>query len=446
MMEQFDVIVIGSGLAGMTVAYSLNHVGKKVAVVEQGAYGGVVENSGSTRKKELATVALTTIRGQRLAKLGIQLPVVPKWTAAMEWVNQLENNESDDVQNRFEENGIVTITGHAHFLTNQVIEVAGKQYSASQFVIATGAKDRIIHCTGEQYLQSSADFLTRLKMPNDITIIGAGIIAFAFITIATAFGIKVHVLQHNDRALAAFDQEMVNKLITYDTQAGVDFHFNDEVRTIQKVADHYIINTKMGTKLVTGAVFRAAGRVPNVEDLGLDQAGVEYDQHGIIVDQALTTTQNNIFACGDCVSAPVPKLTTYAVYQANYLGRHLTGDGLEEIQYPFPVMSTFSQPRLAQVGILINEAKRHPDDYQIETIDMRNWLDQRRHLSPIAQLKLVINRADNKVVGAAAISDDADILINYLTLLLHSGIDRAELQRIIFAYPSMAPDLSRFWN
>lgn len=431
----------------MTIAYGMLHAKRKVAVVEANKFGGVVQNSGSTRKKELASVALHAVRNHRFADLGITKDNRPSWRATMEWVNQIEDSESDDVQNRMMLSGIDTITGSARFMTNYVISVDGMQYSADQFVIATGAYDRIIPCQeGQEYLEDSADFLTSMNVPNDITFIGAGIVSFAFVSIAKAFGKKVHVIQHNERALAAFDQDFVSKLISHYVQQGVDFHFNNSIQTVAKQDDQLVITTDQGERFTTQAIYRAAGRVPNVKQLKLEKAGVQYNSHGIIVDQTLRTTQDNIFACGDCIAAEVPKLATYAAYQASYLSKRMTGDNLTAIKYPLPSMSTFSEPRIAQTGVLINDAKKQPKDYQIQTIIMKDWLDQRRYLSEISEVKLVINRASGRVVGASVISDDADILINYITLMLNAGVTKQQLKQMIFAYPSMGEDLSRFWQ
>lgn len=447
-MKHYDVIVIGSGLAGLTVAYALKHAGNSVAVVEEDRYSGAVGNYGSTRKKKLAAVADYLERNRRYAEIGIVPPIKASWAATMEWVNQLDDGVSDYTESRFNKNGIATITGHAEFMTNQVIRVNGIEYSAERFIIATGSRDREIHCPGEQYLQSSSAFLTSKAVPDDITIIGAGIIAFAFMSIATFFGKRVHVLQHDADALKAFDQELVQKLINYQVSQGVDFHFNNSVSSVTPTDDGYLVTTNQGQQINTGAIYRVCGRVPNVEDLQLDRAGVKYNEHGIWTDQTLQTTQSNIFACGDCIQMRVPKLATYAVYQANYLGQRLTAPDeiADEIHYPLPSMSTFSRPRLAQAGVLINDARLHPDLYTIEAIPMEDWLDQQQNIAPIAKLKLVIRKSDNRVVGVTALGDRADMLINYITLLLHGDVTKEQIKKIIFAYPSMAADLSRFWR
>ncbi len=446
MTKSYDVIVIGSGLSGLTIAYGLNKKGLSVAIVEANKFGGAVANYGSTRKKELVAFAELKLTAQQLAKTGAVNELTPNWQSAMAYIDSLENTESLEHETALRKVGIDTIYGEAIFVDEHHIEVAGSQYEGEKFVIATGAKSRTLQIEGSDYLKDSTDFLTQKELPKKVIFIGAGIIAFAFMTIAEAFDTEVTVLQHDERALAAFDQELVYKLIELNKSRGINYHFDEQLIAVKKNQDNYSAITAKGIEYQADAIYCVAGRIPNISDLGIETIGIETDQHGIVVDEYLTTNISTIYACGDCSNTPVPKLATYAVWEADYLVEHLTGDGLKNIDYPLSVMSTFSQPKLAQVGISISHAKENQELYSVETIDMTDWLEYKKNNDAIALVKVIYQKSDNRIVGATSLSNQADLFINYFTMALHAGWTKAELKKIIFAYPSLANDVLRAYH
>ncbi|MGX4686081.1 dihydrolipoyl dehydrogenase family protein [Vagococcus sp. JNUCC 83] len=442
----FDVIVIGSGVAGLTVAKGLSKAGKKVAIVEKRYFGGVVYNVGSTRKKELVTLAEHLLQNQHYAEHEIIPPTHLDWQRAIEWVDTLEADEDKKHQQSLKKEGVTTIFGEAVFTSPNDIKVDGIKYSATQFVIATGAKPRPFSFEGHHYLSDSSDFLTQKTLPKKALFIGAGIISFAFMTIAKAFGCDVTVLQHDELALKNFDQEFVNELIEINKKRGVRFCFNDEIKCISSKDDCLIVQTTAGQTIEVEKVYNVAGRVPLIDSLQLEQAGVLVDSHGIITTDYLQSSQPHIFACGDCSNAPVPKLATYAAYQANYLVSYLLEKEFSPIKYPVSAMSIFSEPRIAQVGVTTAEAELHPNEFAIETYDMSNWLNSKRKSENLAYIKTIIRNSDNRLVGVTAICQEADILINDIALMLGKEMTKGELEKQIFAYPSLLNDLIQIWK
>lgn len=443
----FDVIVIGSGVAGLTVALGLAKGGKKVAVIEAKSFGGVVYTSGSTRKKELVTIAQHALQNQRFEAHGISPAIDLDWRSAMNWVNSIEESEDRQHQTALKEAGITTIYGTAAFVSEKEVLVDGILYAAEQFVLASGGMDRPFTFEGSEYLSDSAAFLTQQEMPKTAIFIGAGIISFAFTTIAAAFGCRAIVLQHDAQALKNFDQEFVSQLIEINKKRGVAFHFNETVKKIElQAADKLKVTTESGAVFEVEKVYNVAGRVPLLTSLALDQAHVAYDAHGVQTNEYLQTNQPHIFACGDCSNANVPKLATYAAYQAEYLVSYLLKKELAPIHYPLAAMSIFSEPRIAQVGVTTAQAKTEPAEYFVEELDIHEWLDAKRKAETMTWLKVVIRRSDNRVVGATVLSQEADLLVNYLTMVLHAGWTNSDLKKQLYAYPSLANELTRFWR
>lgn len=443
----FDCIVIGSGLAGLTVAYGLKKNGQNVAIVEGDKFGGVVNNVGSTRKKELVTIAEHYLQNQRFEACGITSPIKLDWRETMGWIDRLEDMEDSNHQLGLKKAGITTIYGTAEFISKNEISVDGIHYIAEKFVLASGGMDRPFEFNGSQYLSDSSVFLTQKELPKEIIFVGAGIISFAFMTVASAFGAKVTILQHDALALKNFDQDFVEELLEINKKRGIKFHFNEKIIDITQLSTGRLaVSTNSGNKFEVDKVYNVAGRVPMLDSLKVENAQIECEEHGISVNDFLETNQPNIFACGDCTNAPVPKLATYAVYQAEYLVSYLLKKNLAPIRYPISAMSIFSEPRIAQTGVTTAQAKADPTRFKTELIDISKWMDGKRKAEKIALLKTVIRKSDERLVGATVISQEADILINYITMGIHAEWTKADLKKQIYAYPSIVNELERFWD
>ncbi|MGJ3994662.1 FAD-dependent oxidoreductase, partial [Lactiplantibacillus plantarum] len=184
----------------------------------------------------------------------------------------------------------------------------------------------------------------------------------------------------------------------------------------------------------------SAGRIPNADQLGLANVGVTFDRHGIQVNDHLQTANPHIYAIGDVSDTPVPKLTPVAGFEARYLVGELTHPGAA-IKYPVVPTQVFAAPKLAQVGISAAAATEHPDEYRVNTLDMTKWFIYYRFGAQQAQAKVVVAKASGQVVGATLLSDVADEMVNYFTLLIEKHVTLPDLQRLVLAYPTPASDL-----
>lgn len=440
-MRIFDALIIGGGVGGGAVALSLAARGYQVAIIEERDWGGTTINRGSTSKRALLASAETHYRLTQLHQ-----PVLPlDWSKMATHSASVTTAANQRYGNRLVVAGVTTIEGHATFVDSKTVRVHGKQYQANRIIVATGARPRMLSFPGDQYLEHSASFLKSAALPKNITIIGAGIISFALASIATEAGTKVTIVQHNQRALGIFDRELVQKLIRRLSTAGVDFKFDNTVKMItRQSSDAYEVTTNKGT-FRTQAIYCVAGRIPNVEDLNLASVGVQFSKKGIKVDEKLQTTNPHIFALGDCCDAAVPKLSNYAIYQGKYLGASLGNAARFSIKYPISALTVFSLPKLGQVGISVQNAA-HQKDLEVKKIDLNKWQTYARNGDNLAQLKLVVNKGSQQIVGAEVLSQDADYLVNYLALLMQQHINADDLGRQLFAYPTQASDLYGIWQ
>lgn len=442
----FDTIIIGSGVAGIAAAKRLVQNGEKVAIVENWEWGGTVVNRGSTAKKVFLASEEVKQSVDHLLHKGFDSSLEIQWGQTAQFKNTIIKNNRQQLLDELDKLSITKINGQATFISAHEIEVNNQTYTSERFIIATGAHPRELEINGKEHFLYSHDFLDLDELPNDLIIVGAGIISFAFAGIANAAGANVHVLQHDNRALAAFDQELVHELIQILKQRGVHFHFNEPISDIELTStNQYHIKTSNGLNLMTDKIFCVAGRLPNTQNLGLETIEVSYGDKGIHVNDYFQTTLPHIYAIGDCCDAPVPKLANYAVLQGHYAAKHLLGKKNDQpvgiLNYPVPAMSVFSNPKLALAGMSTVEAELNPDEYQIVTIDMSSWLPYHRFNQATALAKLVIEKSNNTVVGITSLSDQADSLINYAALILNQKITKEEMEEYLFAYPTLATNL-----
>lgn len=443
-MKIFDTIVIGGGVGGAGSAIRAASHGQTVAVIEQRDWGGTTVNRGSTPKKVLLG-GIEAHRDFRVQNGATAVPPV-NWERLAAHRDTVVSQTQENFKRRFVANDITTFEGHAEFINSQQIQVNGERLTAKTFVIATGARPRELTFPGGQWVEHSGSFFKRHAAPRNITILGAGVIAFAIAGIASEAGATVTLVQHNHVALRGFDPQLVQKLIANLAKQNVRVVFDDALAHLDRTSTALQVTTASGAQWTTEAVYAALGRLPNVDDLNLQAAGVTTDAHGIRVDDYLQTNNPNIFAVGDCAAVATPKLANYAIFQGKYVGDLLTATPRFPIVYPLRASAVFSLPRLAQVGVSAAVARQKPSRYTLREVALNKWLTYQREYDDQAQLILVVDRQSGQVVGAEAISYRADVLINYVALLIQQHVTPAQLHDTFFAYPSAAADLYGIWT
>lgn len=433
-MEKFDVIVIGSGVAGLSAAYSLKDADKKVAIIEEDLWGGTCPNRGCDPKKILISGVEARDRVNQLKGKGFSELAPMNW----EEIEAFKRSFTDPVpQDRVEalgDYGIKTIHGTATFVDAHHLKVNDEELAADQFIVATGQRSAILDIEGKEHLKTSTDFLALSHMPKRMTFIGGGYIAFELATIANAAGADVTIIQHDDRPLKAFDEDLVKEMVKQLEERGITVQLNTDVQKVEKTEAGYTLSAKDKT-FETDYIVCATGRIPNIDNLALENAKVETDKHGIKVNDHLQTSAENIYACGDVLSKKTPKLTPVSTFEAAYVVKAMLGD-TDPIHYSSIPTIVYGSPKLAQVGVTTTE-----EGYRVEEMDITSWFTYHRLNEPVAKIKLVFDDED-LLVGATTLSGQADELINYLALVIDKKITSEEMSQFIIGYPTVASDLA----
>lgn len=433
-MKKYDEILIGSGPAAYQMSNLLAKTDHRVLVIEGFEYGGTCPNYGCEPKIFLEGAARTVLQSQQLCGHGIVQAAKLDWASLMQtklnrfdpWPAETRAiiKKSHDVED-----------GYASFVDDHTVSVNGHQYQADHIIIATGQTPHRLDIPGKEYLHTSYDLLSLKSLPKRICIIGAGFVGLELATLVAAAGADTTIIVHSDRALRQFTQKEDQALVAAMEQRGIKFIFNADTQAVEPNADGLQVVTDQGTQSAD-YVLDATGRQPNIDRLRLDHTHIEHDRHGIQVDQHLMTSVDGVYAIGDVVSRPQPKLTPVAEFEGRYLFNYLTGQTDQAIEYPTIGQAAFTFPELARVGV--NADKVADDDrYQVKTVPLKYASLYAGKNDQVSALTLVFK--DQHLVGASEIGDDAADDINNFVPVIGLKLDAKDYrQKLIAIYPTLA--------
>lgn len=431
---EYDVVFIGGGHAAWHGALALIASGKKVAIIERELVGGTCANYGCNAKILLDAPSEIVSRAQRFEQIGFSPDFKLDWPKFMAYKHQMIDPLPAMLTKRFSDAGIKMISAEASFIDAHTLQVGKERLTADAVVIGAGQHAFLPDIPGKEYLHDSRDFLDIATLPEHIIFIGAGIISLEFASLVTKLGTKATVLTHGDRALRAFNEEYVDRIVTRLEAEGVDFHFNESISKVEKDGARYLVTTKSGLAVEADYVLDATSRQPNVEGLHLGKAGVEYGSHGIVVNEFMQANGDNVYASGDVVDKRIPKLTPTATFESNYIAAHILGNP-EPIRYPAIPSVVFTLPRIVRIGVTVAQAKAEPERYHVAPIKFGQLLAFQYKNELDAEATVVLDGHDY-LVGAELYGEDAGDMVNVLAIIINKRMSANELGGMVFAFPT----------
>lgn len=433
----YDVLYIGAGHGTFDGAIPLAQKGYKIAVVEADKVGGTCPNWGCNAKIALDIPVQLTETQKRLQNI-INGDTSINWKENMLNKHKVIDGLPDAISGLIKSLNIKLIHGFAKLSDNHTVTVGDNNYSADKIVIATGLRPHRLDVEGKELAHDSKDFLNLDEMPKHVTIIGAGYIAMEFATIANAADAQVTVLMHGDKALRQFNQEYVDMVMKDLENKGVRFIKNAKIKDFVQKDDCVTAVQLADEDVRTDYILDATGRIPNVENIGLDDLGIKYDKKGIKVNDHLATDVDNIYASGDVADTGQPKLTPTAMFESKYLTSLFSGETKDAIDFPVVPSVVFTTPRIAEVGVSVDEAK-NSDEYTVEENDMtKDWYRAitKEH---IAKRAYIFDKKHH-LVGATEVSDQADSVIDSILPAVALKLDQKQIGRLIHLFPSIGSD------
>ena len=436
-MKKYDVVFIGSGHACWHGALILKTLGKSVALVEKELNGGTCTNYGCNAKILLDSPIEIKEALERYAGVGVNQKVEVEWNKLMAYKKQVIGYMPSALEGLFNQFGFDLIKGKASFVDAHHIEVNGEQYEAKNFVIGSGQNYVPLEIPGKEHFKDSRDFLSLDNIPDHVTFVGAGIIGMEFASICLSLGKKVDIIDLADAPLKQYPTEYVSLIKEKMEKQGANFLFNRHVSSLEKVDEHnYVLKTQEGDEIKSNYVLVAVGRKANVDDLNLEKLGIKYSNRGIKVDNHLRTSVKNIYVSGDAIDKKIPKLTPTAEFESNYIALDIVLPKLfrKPIKYPVVPNLVFTLPRIGQVGVSIDEAKKD-NNYRVESVEIGKTMAWMNKNQTEERFTFVFNKK-KELVGAAVYSDEAGGYLDILTIIINQRLKAKDLSKMIFTFPT----------
>ncbi|EHT8095940.1 FAD-containing oxidoreductase [Staphylococcus pseudintermedius] len=440
-MNQYDLIVVGFGKAGKTLAKFAAQQGKSVAVIEKSAemYGGTCINIGCIPSKVLVHDGIEAA----------------SFNDAMQRKRDVVNAlNSKNYHNLADEETVDVINMTASFKSAHAIDLLNAQGEAVQtiggknIVINTGAKSVIPNIKGidtSQRVYDSKAIMDLTQQPKRLVIVGGGYIALEFASIFANFGTTVTVLERSDQILKREDAVIAQQVTEDLTQKGIQFIYNAETEAIEDEADVTKVVTNQGT-FEADAVLVATGRKPNTEGLNLEAAGVQLGQRGeIIVNDKLQTSVDHIYAVGDVHGGL--QFTYISLDDFRIVKSQLFGDGKRTLAQRGVVPYTmFIDPPMARVGMTATEAREKGYDILENQVAVNTMPRHKINNDTRGLFKAVVDAKSGQVLGATLYGQQSEELINIVKLAIDQQLPYAVLRDNIYTHPTMAESFNDLFN
>ncbi|WP_048149404.1 dihydrolipoyl dehydrogenase family protein [Palaeococcus ferrophilus] len=438
-MRKFDAVVIGTGVAGSSAVYKLAKSGLSVAIVDERPFGGTCALRGCDPKKILIGGAELVDWAKRMRGKGLEGDLRINWKELMAFKREWTEGFPERMERSLRNAGVETFHGKARFVSESAIEVNGETIGAEKFLIATGAKPRPLNIPGEEHVTTSDGFLDLDELPERIVFIGGGYISFEFAHLAARAGSEVTILHRSERPLKNFEPYVVSFLLRATEDAGIKVITNAPVEAVEKKNGSFLVKTPKGD-FEADLVVHGAGRVPNVDDLGLKNAGVEHNRRGIIVNEYMQTSNPRIYAAGDCAVGGLPLTPVAAVEGSIAASNMLKGNHVKVNHDAIPTV-VFTIPPLASVGLREEDAVKRGLEFSVREGDTSGWYTSLRINQRYSAYKVLVEKGSGKILGAHFLGHNSEEVINVFALAIKLGLRASDLKHSYYAYPTHTYDI-----
>ncbi len=444
--KAFDLVVIGTGSAGSTVASRCRSAGWQVAIVDSRPFGGTCALRGCDPKKVLVGAAELIDWNHRMKGRGIHADSLRlDWPELMAFKRTFTTPVPQNREESFAHAGIVAFHGQARFVSPTSVQVVNEVLEARHIVVASGAKPVELSIPGESLVTTSDQFLELNELPLHILFVGGGYISFEFSHVVARAGAKATIVHRGASPLEQFDGDLVAQLLQRTHQIGIEVHLKAEVVSIEEGPGHLKVHAMThGERRVfeTDMVVHGAGRVADIQDLNLPAAHVKYDGRGVQVNQYLQSVSNPaVYAAGDAANSGGPPLTPIAGYGGEIVAANLLHGNSAKANFLAVPSVVFTVPPLARVGLLEEAAREQGLKYRTNHEVTSSWYSSRRIGEGCSGFKVLIEEGSDKILGAHLLGPEASEVINLFALAMRSRMAASDVKDALLAYPTHGSDI-----
>jgi len=439
MAYDYDLFIIGAGSGGVRASRIAAGYGARVGICEDYRVGGTCVIRGCVPKKLLVYGSKFAHEFEDSAAYGwVHAEPTHSWATLRDNV-QKEVDRLNAIYIRLLEGpGVKIHMGRGRLMDRHTVQVGNETITADKILICTGGRPEVPAIPGREFaITSNEAFHLPDPLPKRITIVGGGYIAVEFAGIFNGLGCHVDLVIRRDRVLRGFDEECRTFVHEALAKSGINMRTETQIGRIIATDGKalYQVNTQLGGMFETDLVMYATGRVPNTAGIGLEKAGVQLDKAGAVaVDEWSKTTADNIWAVGDVTDRIA--LTPVALMEGHCFADTVFGNKPRKPDHRDVPSAVFCQPELANVGLTEEEARMRLGELRVFTsafTPMKYTVSGRKQRT---FMKLIVEAATDKVVGAHMVGDDAAELIQGLGIAIKAGATKAQFDATVGIHPT----------
>ena len=436
----YDVAIIGGGPGGYVSALYLSHFNKKICLIENAELGGICLNHGciptkfyaaaSKKKKDLGSIDFYGLRAENIDF---------DFGCMFERKNKIVVQLRKGVEFLLKKRNITIIRERATFLEKNKIKAGKYEITASNIIISTGSRPKMLSAFNgfKDCFITSSQLLNLKTLPKDLVISGGGVIGCEFASIFRGLGSNVAIIEKEDMLLPGMSPDISDALAKSFKKNGIELFTKNSIKTIdrKKNGDSYEVSLNSGQKMNAEKVLTAIGRVPEVSDLNLENAGIEADNDGIKVNGHLETSSNGVYAIGDCIGGSMYAHT--ASHEAITACENIVGNKIS-VDYTALPNCIFTSPEIGIVGLTqqqIDEKGIQSETYKFNFNALgRSYINRDEN----GYLRVILEKKTRKIIAAECISEQAAELISEIALAIKTGLTVFDIAGKIFAHPTMS--------
>lgn len=444
MTQRFDAIVIGAGQAGPALAQRLSEAGRTVALIERKLMGGTCVNTGCIPTKAMVASAHVAHTGRRAAEYGVgtgevTVDMAQVWKRTQEISGRSRSNVENWVAGM---KNVTLIRGHAIFEAPHTLRVGDQRIEAAQIFVNVGGRAVEPDFPGVK----SVPYLTNVgvlglkELPEHLVIVGGSYIGLEFGQMFRRFGAKVTIVERSKRLLPREDPDVSAAIVDILQREGIDLQLGAECIELQGSAGAICVIAECaeprmevhGTHLLL-----AVGRRPNTDDLGLDKAGVEMDEHGyIVVDDQCRTNVEGIWAMGDCNGRGAFTHTSYNDYEI--VAANVLDHEQRRISDRIPAYALYIDPPLGRIGLTETEALKHGYEVQVGVRPMTRVGRAVERGETLGFMKVIVDAQSERLLGAAILGASGDEAIHCLLDTMYADAPYRTVTHAVHIHPTVS--------
>lgn len=442
-MTKFDAIIIGTGQAGPSLAARCGAEGLKTAVIEKGKFGGTCVNDGCTPTKTMVASAKAAFMARRASDFGINIngDISVDMRKVKERKDAIVNQSNTGVENWMKNTPNLTVyEGHARFKSNNTVEVNGELLQADKIFINVGGRARV----PEGY--EGVDVLTNTSImdidfvPEHLIVVGGSYIGLEFGQMFRRFGSEVTIVERGDRLIKPEDEDVSREVQNILEQEGINLRLHATCLTGKTENGQVVLDVDCasGERVVKGShLLLAVGRVPNTDDLGLENTDIQLDKRGFIkVDDTLKTNVAGIWAMGDCNGQGAFTHTAYNDFEI--VAANLFDNDPRKVSDRILCYALYIDPALARIGMTEKQVRESGKKALITTRPMTKISRAKEKGETNGFMKILVDAETKKILGASILGIEGDEIIHSLLDIMYADAPYTVIQRAVHIHPTVS--------